>query len=151
MYSDRSFDEMLDASVVLLSLLLQSSEQRSTFDEHTDLDSSPHSCFGSLDDCAASELATGAGIFKVEFCPSRLIRVSECRPLEFSGLAIPDRLATAKDLTVRSERSGVFVLGVEEEIAFFGSRDPRVGRLDRVLVILKARYGMLCFGSFFHS
>lgn len=134
---------MLDALVVLLSL--QSPEQESTFDEQHDSDSSPVTCFEPLDVCAAGRLGASIGTADVGFGLNGLLRISERRAFEFGGIAIPDRSTVARDFTVRFERSGVFVSAVDTGVVFLGTRDPKIGRFDRLLVMLKVRYRTRCF------
>jgi hypothetical protein len=134
LYRDGSVHEMLDARVVLLSLL--SSELVSEFDVNVDSDSSsskmvsrPWHTYG------GSQPVVSTGAVVVGFDSSGLLRVSGRRPFEFGGLAIPDRSTVAIDFTVRFERSDVFVLGLGAETETLGTRDASIGRLDRLLVI----------------
>jgi hypothetical protein len=135
LYRDGSVDEMLDARVVVLSLL--SSEPVSDFDVNVDSDSSSSKMVSRpWDFRAGSQLVVSTGVVVVDFDSTGLLRVSGRRPFEFCGLAIPDRSAAAIDFTVRFKRSDVFVLGPDAETDTLGTRDAGIGRLDLLLVIL---------------
>jgi hypothetical protein len=126
---------MLDGRVVVLSLL--SSELVSEFDVNVDSDSSSSKMvYRPLHVYAGSQPVVSTGAVVVGFDSSGLLRVSGRRPFELDGLAIPDRSTDATDFTVRFERFDVFVLGVDAETDTLGTRDARIGRLDRLLVIL---------------
>ena len=134
MYRDGSVDEMLEARVVLLSLL--SSEPMSEFDVNVDSDSSSKIVSRPLDVRAYSQSVARTGAVAVGFGSSGLLRVSGRRPFEFAGLAIPDRSTVATDFTVRFERSDIFASGVDAETETLRTRDASFGRLDRLLIIL---------------